>query len=93
MKLTARTRVEYRITTTPANLGYDGEKTDWLNYLPDCVGTPATILKKAYAVKRIHGEGVWYADQYRTAHGEIITRQELEYYEVEKQYLRAYGLK
>ena len=90
-KLTPRTRIEYRITTTPADFGYDGEKTGWLDARPACVGTPMTILDHAYAERRKYGEGVYYAEQFRTAAGVVISRTELEDYQLDVEYRRQFG--
>ena len=86
VKLTPRTRIEYRITTAPADFGYDGQKTNWLSYPPAVVGTPLTILRRAAQEKQKYGEGVYHAEQYRTAAGCIITRDEIKNYEMEVEY-------
>lgn len=80
-RLTPRTRIEYRVTIDPANLGYGGKPTDWRSMSPDAVGTPATILRHAAEYRRRSGitPGTTYADEYRTPFGVISDDQIREY--------------
>lgn len=78
--LTARTRIEYRWTTNPADCGYDGRPSNWRTGKPDAVGTPRTILQRADTERRLHiSPGTIHNDEYRVAGtGEVISREEIE---------------
>jgi hypothetical protein len=88
-KLTPRTRIQYRLTTNPADMGYDGTPSSWLAAVPDAVGTPLTICKKRQDILRrtgLMGSGTYYREQYRLTDGTIITAQDMDNYEAAAEY-------
>lgn len=80
--LTPRTRIEWRVTTRPADFGHEGTPTNWRTRSADVVGTPATIIGRVQdEMSRIglSGSGTYYRTEFRlAATGQIIDVEEIE---------------
>lgn len=64
--MTRRTQFELRVTTAPADLGYGGKPSPWLEWRPDCRGTAHRVLAWLHAAERswLSG-GVYYGLEIR----------------------------
>jgi hypothetical protein len=82
MNLTNRTKIEFRYTTHPADMGYDGRPTEWLTLSPVATGTPRTILARANeALRHLISGGTYYRAEFRLARTqEPIAREEIEFF-------------
>ena len=80
MTVKSRQRIEYRLTTCPADFGYEGTPSRWLESDPDAVGTINTIMGKRYECLRragLLGSGTYYREEFRRG-GKTISRDQLD---------------
>lgn len=88
-QLNPRTRIECRWTTNPADLGYDGKKSNWREGPADLVGTPKTIIEKWAERARRCGldSGTYYAVEFR-ANGITLNLDDIRHYNDLRDYER-----
>ena len=78
--LSARTRIQWRYSTNPADFGQGGRSSNWRSFKPDEVGTIRTVMAKREAHLRragVIGGGVWYVEEFRSG-GKVLTRDEIQ---------------
>jgi hypothetical protein len=74
-KLTNRSKIAIRWTTAPADLGYGGKPTDWLNSSPT-MRSPKNAVNFGDELNRKVGQGVFRRINYKL-NGEEIDINEL----------------
>lgn len=60
--LTTRSKIAIRTTTAPADMGYGGQKTGWLNGKPDVITSPAKALEYLSGLRTKFGGADYLAD-------------------------------
>ena len=85
--ITNRSRIEWRVTTCPANMGYDGTPTNWKASAPDIRTTAKQILQKVSDHKSRMGlnGGIFYREEY-TRKGVRVELEELQQLEFDAMY-------
>lgn len=75
MSITTRSKIAIRWTTNPADMGYDGAPSDWINSTPE-MRSPRTALKFAWELSQKIGQGVFKRISYQHQ-GREVTVDEL----------------
>ena len=73
--ITNRSKIAIRTTTAPADMGYGGNKTNWLQAPADLITSPAKALDHIGSLKRKFG-GASYLVDLRCA-GQSVTVEQL----------------
>ena len=75
MKLTTRSKIAVRTTTSPSDMGYGGEGTNWRNGAADIITSPAKALEYVAGLRSKFG-GADFLVELR--HGDrVVTKDDL----------------